>query len=104
MARQQRLFEMTLGEPIDGIRLSAVALSNEEVLRRVRETVEGWQRSSDLTPFLICPLQGYISLVSHASLWPLRPPCSLRFQFVPLFVFVVPTGDEGCASLPTAHS
>ena len=34
MARRQRLFEMTPGEPIDGIRLSAVALSDEEVLRR----------------------------------------------------------------------
>ncbi|XP_066396374.1 uncharacterized protein [Miscanthus floridulus] len=34
MTQQQCLFEMTLGEPIDGIRLSAVALSNEEVLRR----------------------------------------------------------------------
>jgi len=42
MARWQRLFEMTPGEPIDGIRLSAVALSDEEILRRVRETVEGW--------------------------------------------------------------
>ena len=41
MARRQRLFEMTPSEPIDGIRLSAVALSDEEILRRVRETVEG---------------------------------------------------------------
>ena len=42
MARRQRLFKMTPSEPIDGIRLSAVALSDEEILRRVRETVEGW--------------------------------------------------------------
>ena len=42
MARRQRLFEMTPGEPFDGIRMSTVALSDEEILRRVRETVEGW--------------------------------------------------------------
>ena len=41
MARRQRLFEMTPDKPIDGIRLSAATLSDEEVLRRVRETVEG---------------------------------------------------------------
>ncbi|XP_066316401.1 uncharacterized protein [Miscanthus floridulus] len=34
MARRQRLFKMTPGELIDGIRLSAVALSDEEILRR----------------------------------------------------------------------
>ena len=28
MARQQRLFKMTPGEPVDGIRLSTIALSN----------------------------------------------------------------------------
>ena len=33
MARWQRLFEMTPDEPIDGIWLSAVALSDEEILR-----------------------------------------------------------------------
>jgi hypothetical protein len=104
MARRQRLFKMTPGEPIDGIRLSAVTLSDEEVLRQVRETMEGRQRSSDLTPFPTCPSWGYISLVSHASLRPPRPPRSLCFQFVPLLVFVVPTGDEGCASFPAARS
>ena len=41
MARQQCLFEMTPDEPIDGVQLSTVALSNEEILRRVREMVEG---------------------------------------------------------------
>ncbi|XP_066333911.1 uncharacterized protein [Miscanthus floridulus] len=62
MARRQRLFEMTPGEPIDGIRLSAVALFDEEVLHHVREMVEGRQRSSDLTPFLMRLSWGYISL------------------------------------------
>ena len=104
MARQWRLFEMIPDEPIDGIWMSAVALSNEEILRRVGETVEGRLRSSDLTPFPMCPSRGYISLVSHASLWPPRPLCSLYFQSVPLFVFAIPAGDEGCASLPAAHS
>jgi hypothetical protein len=41
MARWQRLFEMTSGEPIDGIRLFAVTLSDKEVLCWVRETMEG---------------------------------------------------------------
>ena len=104
MARWQRLFEMTSDELIDGVRLSAVALSDEEILRRVREMVEGRLRSSGLSLFPMHPLRGYLSLVSHASLWPPRPPCSLRFQLVPLFAFAIPTGDEGCASLPTAHS
>ncbi|XP_066392304.1 uncharacterized protein [Miscanthus floridulus] len=62
MARRQRMFEMTSAEPIHGIRMSTVALSDEEVLRRVRETVEGWQRISDLTPFLMRPSWGYLSL------------------------------------------
>ncbi|XP_066341631.1 uncharacterized protein [Miscanthus floridulus] len=62
MAQRQRLFEMTSGELIDDIRLSAVALSDEEVLCRVREMVEGQQRGSDLTLFPMCPSRGYISL------------------------------------------
>ena len=41
MARRQRLFEMTPDEPIDGVRLSVVILFDEEILRQVRETVEG---------------------------------------------------------------
>ena len=53
---------MTPGEPIDGIRLSAASLFDEEILCRVRETVEGRQRSSDLTPFSMRPLREYISL------------------------------------------
>ena len=55
MAQRQRLFEMTPDEPIDGIRLSTVALSDEEILRRVREMVEGWLRSSGLTLFAMRP-------------------------------------------------
>ena len=83
MAQRQRLFEMTPDEPIDGIRLSAVALSDEEILRRVKGTVDGWTKSSGLSPFPMHPSWGYISLVSHALLWPPRPSCSLYFP-VPL--------------------
>ena len=83
MARQQRLFEMTLGEPIDGIRLSAVALSDEEILRRVKEMVDGRTKSVGVSLFPMCPSWGYISLVSHAPLRPPRPSCSLYFP-VPL--------------------
>ena len=79
MARRQLLFEMTPDEPIDGIWMSTIALSDEEILRRVRETVEERQRSSDLTPFPIHPSRGYISLVSCALLQPPRPSCSLHF-------------------------
>ena len=103
MARWRRLFEMTPDELIEGIRISTVALSDEEILRRVRETVEGRLRSGGLTPFAMRPSRGYLSLVSHAPLWPPRPPCSSHFP-VPLFVFAIPTGDEGCASLPAARS
>ena len=79
MARQRRLFEMRPDEPIEGIRMSTSALSDEEILRRVRETVEARLRSSGLTPFPMHPSWGYISLVSHAPLWPSRPPCSFHF-------------------------
>ena len=103
MAQWQHLFEMTPDEPIDGIRLSAAALSDEEILRRMKETVEGRLKSSGLTPFPMRPSRGYISLVSHAQLLPPRPSCSLQF-LVPLFTFAIPTGDEGCASLPAARS
>ena len=79
MARQRRLFEMRPDEPIEGIRMSTSALSDEEILRRVRETVEGRLKSGGLTPFSMCPSWGYLSLVSHAPLRPLRPPCSSHF-------------------------
>ena len=94
---------MTPDEPIDGVWLSTVALSDEEILRRVRETVEGRLRSSGLTPFLMRPSRGYISLVSYALLRPPRPPCSSPFSG-PLFVFAVPAGDEERASLPATRS
>ena len=68
MARRQRLFEMRPDEPIEGIRMSASTLSDEEILCRVRETVEGRLKSSGLTPFMMCPSWGYLSLVSHALL------------------------------------
>ena len=79
MARRQCLFEMTPDEPIDGIRMSTVALSDEEILRQVRETVEGRLRNGGLTPFAMCPSWGYLSLVSHALLRPSRPPRSSPF-------------------------
>jgi len=49
MARWRRLFEMTPDEPIDGIRMSAIALSDEEILRWVKGTVDGWTRAA------VCP-------------------------------------------------
>ena len=97
------MFDMTPDEPIEGIRMSAVALSDEEILRQVRETMEGRLRSSGLTPFTMRPSWGYLSLVSHAPLQPPRPPCSLHFP-IPSLAFAVPAGDEGCASLPAARS
>ena len=103
MARWQRLFYMRPDEPIKGIRMSVVALSDEEILRRVRETVEGRLKSDGLTPIVMCPSWGYLSLVSLALLQPPRPPRSSPFP-IPLSVFVVPVGDEGCVSLPAAHS
>ncbi|XP_066308438.1 uncharacterized protein [Miscanthus floridulus] len=42
--------------------MSAVALSDEEILRRVRETVEGRLRIGGLTPFVMRPSRGYLSL------------------------------------------
>ena len=101
MARRRRLFEMKPDEPIDGIRMSTVALSDEEILRQVKGTVDGWTKSSGLSPFPMRLSRGYISLVSHVLLWPLRPSCSLYF---PVPLLRLPTGDEGCASLPAACS
>ena len=103
MARRRRLFEMKLGEPIKGIRMSAAALSEEAVLRRVRETVDGKMKSGGLTHIVMRPLRGYLSLVSRASLQPLSPLYFSSF-LVPLCAFAVPAGDEGRASLPAARS
>ena len=94
---------MTPDEPINGIRLSAVALSDEEILRRVKEMVDGRMKSGGLSPFPMRPSQGYISLVSHVPLWPQRAPFSSHFP-VPLFAFAVCAGDEGHVSLPAARS
>jgi hypothetical protein len=99
MAWRRRLFEMSPDESIEGIRMSTVTLFDEEILRRVRETVEGRLRIGGLTPFTMRPSRGYLSLVRHVLLRPPRPPRSSPFP-VPLFVFAVPAGDEGRASLP----
>ena len=58
MARRRCLFDMTSDEPIEGVWMSAVALSDEEILRRVKETVEGRLRSSGLTLFPMRPSWG----------------------------------------------
>ncbi|XP_066344293.1 uncharacterized protein [Miscanthus floridulus] len=42
--------------------MSAAALSDEEILRRVRETVEGKLKSDGLTPIAMRPSWGYLSL------------------------------------------
>ena len=68
MARRRRLFEMKPGEPIEGIRMSSSALSNEEILRRVGETVEAKLRGGNLTPIAMRPSRGFLSLVSHVPL------------------------------------
>ena len=68
MARRRRLFEMRPDEPIEGIRMSASALSDEEILHRVRETVEAKLRGGGLTPFAMRPSRGFLSLVSHVPL------------------------------------
>ena len=68
MAQRRRLFKMRPDEPIEGIRMSASALSDEEILRRVRETVEAKLRSGGLTPIVMRPSWGFLSLVSHVPL------------------------------------
>ena len=55
MARRRCLFDMRPNEPIEGIRMSATALSDEEILRRVRETVEVKLKSGGLTPIVMRP-------------------------------------------------
>ena len=103
MARQRCLFDMRPDEPIEGIRMSASTLSDEEILRWVREAVDVKLRSGGLTTLAMHPSRGYLSLVSRA---PLHPPSPPRFSLflVPLCAFAIPTGDEGRASLPTARS
>ena len=68
MARRRRLFEMKPGEPIEGIRMSSSALSDEEIIRRVGETVEAKLRGGNLTPIAMRPSWGFLSLVSRVPL------------------------------------
>ena len=68
MAWWQWLFEMKPGEPIEGTRMSSSALSEEEILRRVGETVEAKLKGDNLTPIAMRPSRGFLSLVSHALL------------------------------------
>ena len=103
MARRQRLFEMRPDDSIAGIRLSTSALSDEEIIHRVREAVDVKLRSGGLTTLVMRPSRGYLSLVSHAPLHPLSPPYFSLF-LIPLCTFTVPTGDEGCVSLPATRS
>ena len=83
--------------------MSSFTFSDEEILRRVGETVEAKLRGGGLIPFVMRPSWGFLSLVSHVPLQPPRPP---RFSLflVPLSMFAVPAGDEGHASLPAARS
>ena len=68
MARWWRLFDMKLNELIEGIRMSAAALSDDAVLHRVREAVDGKMKSGGQTHIVMRPSQGYLSLVSLAQL------------------------------------
>ena len=81
MARRRRLFDMRPDEPIEGIRMSAAALSEEAVLHRVRETVDRKMKSGGLTHIVVRPSRGYLSLVSHASLQPRGLPIPHHFMF-----------------------
>ena len=68
MARRRRLFEMRPDEPNEGIRMSSSTLSDEEILRRVGETVETKLRGGNLTSIAMRPSRGFLSLVSRAPL------------------------------------
>ena len=68
MARRRRVFEMKPGEAIEGTRMSSSALFDEEILRRVGETVEAKLRGGNLTPIAMRPSRGFLSLVSRAPL------------------------------------
>ena len=63
------------------IRMSASALSDEEILHRVRETVDVKLRSGGLTTLAMRPSRGYLSLVSRALLHPRALPVSHYFSF-----------------------
>ena len=68
MARRRRLFEMRPGEPVEATRMSSSALSDEEIHRRVGETVDVKLRGGNLTPFAMRPSWGFLSLVSRVPL------------------------------------
>ena len=70
MAWRRRLFEMRPGDPIEGIQMSAAALSDDAVLRRVREAVDGKMKGGGLTHIVMRPSRGYLSLVILAPLSP----------------------------------
>ena len=76
MARRRRVFEMKPGEPIEGTQMSSSALSDEEILCRVGETVEAKLRGGNLTPIAMRPSRGFLSLVSRAPLVAFEPPQS----------------------------
>ena len=75
MARRRCLFEMRPDEPLDGVRMSTVALSDEEVLRPVKGTVDGWSKSGGLfppdAPVAGVPLSGksHVAVAPEASLF-----------------------------------
>ncbi|XP_066373401.1 uncharacterized protein [Miscanthus floridulus] len=62
MAQRRRLFKMRLGEPNEGIRMSSSALSDEEILHQVGEMVEAKLRGGNLTPIVMRPSWGFLSL------------------------------------------
>ncbi|XP_066374785.1 uncharacterized protein [Miscanthus floridulus] len=62
MAQRRRLFKIKPGEPIEGIRMSSSTLSDEEIVRRVGETVEAKLRGSNLTPIAMRPSREFLSL------------------------------------------
>ena len=68
MARRRRLFKMKPGEPIEGIQMSSSTLSDEEIIRRVGETVEAKLRGGNLTPIVMRLSRGFLSLVSRMPL------------------------------------
>lgn len=68
MAQWQRLDQMTSGEPIEGIRMSATTLTTDDILRRVRETVAGGPSEADLFTVAMHPSWGHVSMVSQVLL------------------------------------
>ena len=58
MARRRCLFDMRPDETIEGIQMSDAALSEEAVLRRVREMVDGKMKSGGLTHIVMRPVAG----------------------------------------------